>query len=222
MITGQNAQRTAYAQLAIKNFYAQDYQLKNLIIINQSSTPLSTPSPIITERMVGTTSLSLGALRNLALEMVPLGQYFTTWDDDDLRTPTYLSDFVAALRTTASIPALTSRYEYNKISGLTWVANKPSGFVLFLAPVHPNIRYLDKATMEDVDILDIYQKTGYRVVPIHNQPNSYVRLVHGNNTSLYVDVAKDYMIESPQYYERPTTPAEKDWIGTVMQAYVNA
>jgi hypothetical protein len=76
--------------------------------------------------------------------------------------------------------------------------------------------------MEDVEILDSYQKEGFKITPIPNPPSSYVRLVHGNNTSLYVDVSKNYMIKNPNYFERPTTPAEKEWIQNIMRPYANA
>jgi hypothetical protein len=222
MITGQTPQRSAYARLAIENFRAQVYPLKHLIVINQSETTLIPhPNPQITENVVGKTDITLGALRNLALDMIPEGEYFTTWDDDDWRSPSYLFDFVNAMQTPKSIPALTSRYEYNLITGLTWIAFKPSGFVLFIAPNIKSIRYLNKQTMEDVEILASYKSKGYTIIPLNNAPRSYIRLVHGNNTSLYVDVNKNYMIENPDYYEKPTTDTEKTLVTKIMQPYTN-
>jgi hypothetical protein len=222
MITGHTPQRSAYARLAIKNFDSQVYPFKHLIIINQSNIPLVvSPHPKVTEIISGKTSMSLGALRNHALDSLPEGAYFTTWDDDDWRSPTYLLDFAYASNSPRSIPALSARYEYNIISGLTWSAHKPKGFVLFCAPNLKDVRYLDKPTMEDLEILDAYKTKGYSIVPLNNKPNSYIRLVHGNNTSTYVDINKDYMITNPEFYEQPTTLEEKALIVKIMTPYVN-
>lgn len=222
MITGHTNQRSAYARLAIKNFHSQSYSFKHLIIINQSSESLLTlPDPNITELIVGKTTISLGALRNYALDLIPEGAYFTTWDDDDWRSTSYLLDFAYALKSPDLIPALSSRYEYNILSGLTWASYKPAGFVLFVAPKVKGVRYLDKATMEDLEILDAYKRKGFKVVSLGNTPGNYIRLVHGNNTSLYVDVNKHYMITNPQYYEKPTSLDEKAFITTIMKPYVD-
>ena len=76
--------------------------------------------------------------------------------------------------------------------------------------------------MEDVNVVKDYRALGYDVNIVNNPSSLYVRLVHNNNTSLYVDKNKDYIMRTSTaslYKERGVTPQERDYINKIMSSY---
>lgn len=198
MITGKSPCRILLAKESIKNFMEQDYANKRLIIINHGSAPISKKEyDFVDEYMVDKGKMTLGDLRNLALSKVPYGSYWTTWDDDDYRSTSYLSFLYKKLITTgADLLAYTDRYEYNYTTGYFWKTTLKSGFVTCLAKRKRGISYNRLDTMEDKNLLNDYRMMGYKVVVIGNNPNIYLRLVHGGNTSVYVVKNKHNVIKT--------------------------
>lgn len=198
MITGKNACREHFAKRAIDNFYEQDYPNKRLVIINHSPdyrVLQSDKSDMIYEFHVPKTPpTTLGDLRNIALAMVPPDAIWTTWDDDDYRAPDYLSIMLNALnKTNADVLAFKHRTEYNINNGFVWNIHLETGFPLLFAKQDMRVLYKRQDTMEDTDMLSNYRKLGKKITIHDNDPRLYIRLVHGSNTSLYVDRNKEHV-----------------------------
>ena len=194
MITGKTTKRIDMARVALKNFESQTHPRKRLIIINHHPDQRVMESTrSVTERRVPRNT-TLGRMRNLAMEMVPLDALWTTWDDDDVRAPEYLSTLYASMiKNRADVVTFTDRIEYNLNTDFVWQMTLESGFVLVLARNSYGFRYDDERnTMEDTHILDHHKKLGARLHVIKgNDPMLYIRLVHGyENTSLYANKAK--------------------------------
>ena len=227
MITGKDDSRIQYARASVQNFLLQTYPNKQLIIVNHhphlkvlTSNNGITGIPRIPQlyefHVEKSSDMTLGDLRNIALQMVPYDACWTTWDDDDYRAPPYL-ETLARFKTSGNIACITSRLEYNTNNGASWVGKKVDGFVLFLAPSDRRIKYTPRDSMEDIDILGEFKKFGYTVLPIDNDPQLYIRLVHTNNTSTYVNPSRDYLVRGPTYSERFTTHQEHVYITITLQ-----
>ncbi|KAG1675477.1 hypothetical protein FOA52_001776 [Chlamydomonas sp. UWO 241] len=203
------------ARLAVLNFKEQTYANKRLIIVNHGAHAVmggdSDSSGILERRVVKGAGTTLGALRNAALDLVPVGELWTPWDDDDLRS----SDFLAKLQRAmgdADLVAFVRRIEYNCNTGMVWQMTLRSGFVFVLARRDEGFRYKDVDTMEDTELLAHYAGAaraagaagaagsfgtfGTRILD-NDDATMYVRLVHGtSNTSLYVDPNKRSVLGS--------------------------
>ena len=208
MITGKDASREQYAKRSILNFKDQDYENKKLVIINHGPyTLLPSPDPHdsadfpnIFEFKIEKKTTSLGNLRNISLNMVPIDSMWTPWDDDDFRSTNYLTYLSSVMiQNNADIVSLTRRVEYNKLNGYVWQMQQTLGLPMMLVKQDLRIQYIDVDTMEDVRILtdaEILGKKVYR--DIQNDPFIYIRTVHGSNTSLYVNKEKRSVKTVPQ------------------------
>jgi hypothetical protein len=198
MITGKNDQRLCFAKHAIKNFEEQDYNQKVLIIINHfnKQTPVATHQKNIFEFFVTKENNTLGDLRNIALQLVPIDGLWTIWDDDDYRVPNYLSMMANEMRkASADVVVFTKRIECNLNTNFVWELQLNYGFIFVLAKQDLRIRYLPKDSMEDVSLISDFRKLGKYVHIWYNNPSTmYIRNVHNNNTSLYVQKNKEKVI----------------------------
>lgn len=202
MVTGKDNTRVEMARYAVNNFNEQSHPNKTLVIINHhpAAKVLTTASTNIYEYRVLKENLTLGELRNISLELVPRNAFFVTWDDDDYRDPSYLATlYAAAEREQADCVAIQNRYEVNVQNGYAWRSKLKNGFVHFLGRNHPEIRYLARDSMEDLEMIHNYEKQ-YKLVRLDNNPIMYIRTVHGANTSLYVDANKS-TIQNGQGFE---------------------
>lgn len=197
LVTGKSECRNLFGKQSVQNFFEQDYHNKKLIVINHGNSSIIHPqhkqSANIHEHMVVKgTSMALGDMRNLALDMVPKGSYWTTWDDDDYRPPHYISWMYKNLKSHgADLLTYTQRYEYNYTTGFFWQTIWKHGFVTGLVKQDDRFRYKSIDSMEDKDLLNDYRRLGKRVIVLpENDPSIYIRLVHGGNTSLWVDPVK--------------------------------
>lgn len=226
MITGKNSERIKFARKSIDNFNDQTYNNKKLLIINhninESVIDKCKISDNIFEFQINKTeNITLGDLRNIASNFIPFDSYWITWDDDDWRSPHFLSSmWRSKVSANADFVYLTSRLEYNYNNGLKWVSSKRNGFVHILAPLDKRITYLSKDTMEDVNLIKDYTLLGYTNA-IASEPSLYLRLVHGDNTSLYVDKNKNHLIHGKEYFERPVTIKESKLIDKILVEYYN-
>lgn len=204
MVTGKDGFRIQLAQHALRNFQAQTHPHKKLIILNHHPTDnvlkgdyTQWPSNVfefhVNKSIAGNT---LGTIRNMSLELVAQDAWWTTWDDDDYRSPTYLHTLIAfAAKQKADCVAFTQRYEYNVNTGFVWQSTKKNGFPHVLARFDRRVQYLDRDTMEDLTLIQQYNNIG-KVAFLNNPPDMYIRLVHHTNTSLYVDQNKQSVIHT--------------------------
>ena len=226
MITGKDDCRISLARKAIQNFLEQTYEYKKLIIINHNSTSVlqnNSSIPDVHEYYVSKDSLTLGDLRNIALQLVPPNAYWTVWDDDDYRDPKYLTTLhFHANKNNADVVLFTNRLEVNVNTGLIWHMHLKHGFVFVFAKQDSRIKYLSKDSMEDVTLIDQFKKLGKSFFVFDNDPTLYVRLVHNNNTSLYVNKHKTMLnLSSPDsnYHELHATPKETEYAAKIISTY---
>jgi hypothetical protein len=235
MITGKTDQRIEYARHALQNFQEQTYPYKRLVILNHNtihrvleSTWTSWPQDVY-EFMIDkdAESLTLGSLRNISLELVGHDDLWTVWDDDDWRSSSYLSTLYEAMSPLKGdvCVAFQNRMEYNVNTGFVWRSKLRSGFPHVLAKFDRRVRYLDKDTMEDLNLITDYAKYG-RVVIIDNDPSMYIRLVHGTNTSSYVNphkagVGVPMSVGNANYVEFSVTNEEAHRAKQIMSQYIS-
>lgn len=213
------ANREKLARAAIDNFREQTHRRKHLLIINHGAGPsLADPERMynVTELRIDKGAMTLGDMRNMAFELVPYNGLFCVWDDDDYRAPAFLETLYSAMiGTGADGVCFQNRLEYNIKTNFAWRTFLRKGFVHVLARKDYRVRYLSKDSMEDVELLDTMRRT-YRVhTLIDNDPCMYVRLVHGTNTSEYVDAGKTTVVRNPpdaDWQEHLLTAAEAAYI----------
>jgi len=223
MITGYKEDRLPFARNSIQNFYSQSYQNKFLIIINQSKTKLIKQNTHrVLEMYVDSTNLTLGELRNMSLQFVPPNAIWTTWDDDDIRHHDYLSVMTThLLRKNVECLFFINRIEYNLNSKFSFVMTLNSGFMTMFCKKRPDIQYEHVMTNEDVQVKQFIQKHLTYFI-YNNPPNMYIRLTHGNNTSIYVNKHKKELTDTRKnrlYFERELLPDEHIYLRNIMFKY---
>ena len=158
-------------------------------LLKQSVNVLETLN--VHEFKVSKTQNTLGDLRNIALQLVPIDSIWTVWDDDDYRSPDYLSILYNQMKqTNADVVLFTNRYEYNKNTQFVWEMQLTTGFVTVFAKQDMRIRYLQTDSMEDINLIEDFRKLKKKIHIYQNDPMMYIRLVHTNNTSKYVNKEK--------------------------------
>lgn len=197
MITGKNKCRLELARKSVQNFKEQSYPNKYMLILNHGDTPvLTTPDLNIKEVVFKKEKgMSLGYLRNVALSYIPEGHIWTTWDDDDYRNPKYLDILhKEMLLHNATTILFTHRLECNINTHFVWSGYMRTGYVTLLSIKKKQDDHLysaDKDTMEDLDLKKKLVNNGHTFhVMQFNNPKMYIRMVHNNNTSLYVNKHK--------------------------------
>lgn len=191
MITGKDDQRICFAKESVNNFKEQFYKNKKLIIINQTDKLVSD----LKDQDIAEFSIlgqNIGDLRNLALQMVPINALWTVWDDDDYRSLDYLTMLQMEMeKNNSDIVLFTNRIECNLYSKFVWRIRLRSGFVTLLAKQDLRVKYKSVNTMEDIDIISDFRALGKKIhIWKNDNPEIYIRLVHANNTSLFVDKNK--------------------------------
>lgn len=234
MITGKSNYRLNFIQKSIDNFKNQSYNNKQLIILNHGfasqnggNNNLQSLDDInnnIFEFQINKQNKTLGELRNISLQFVPINALWTPWDDDDLRSNNYLSYLYNELKTQkVDCVAFQNRYEHNLNNGFSWKINLKNGIKFVLCKQHPLIKYLDKDTLEDIDLLNNIQKNNYKIKIINNDPKIYIRIVHDTNTSVFVNKNKNKVsktkIENANYIEQEISYDEKQYIKHMLTLY---
>lgn len=228
MVTGKDSERITLARASVKNFIDQTYPFKKLIIVNHHPTRKvladdyrQWPKDVFEFKVDKKADrLTLGDIRNISLELVAHDACWTTWDDDDWRAPNYLSTLINYMGQTGAIAVVfQNRLEYNKNTGFIWGVSKTMGFPTVMGKFDRRIQYLSKDTLEDVHIIENYKSLG-KVSALNNDPKLYIRLVHENNTSTYVDPEKSSILhysDTSAFQERDATESEQQFVRNVFE-----
>ncbi len=225
MITGKDSCREQFAKQSINNFLEQTYVNKQLVIINHGTFTLIHDQGIAAEFKVDKNGITLGELRNIALQLVPLNGLWCVWDDDDYRSPDFLAIMYNHMRIhKADVVAIKNRMEFNGNTSLIWKMSVATGCVHVLAKQDARIKYLHTDTMEDVTLFNQYKQLGYKVsIMTNNDPLMYIRIVHTDNTSLYVDAHKTAPIINndihASYRESRATEQESQVVSKIISSY---
>jgi hypothetical protein len=185
MVTNSDKRLDFARFVGIRNFKEQDYNNKFLIIVNHGKTKiLNQQTHNIFELMIDRNNLSLGDLRNISLELVPLNSVFTIWDDDDIRKTNYISLLIDQLiKNNATAVFIQNRIEYILSNSYSYVHTFINGTTHVMMWKLDKFRYLDLDTLEDVHIQDYLKQINKKFIIINNKPTLYIRIQHNNNTS---------------------------------------
>lgn len=113
MVTGKDPRREPYARLAIEAFQAQTYPKRQLLIVTDAPTNLTTD---VNVGIVRTSPQPLGGLRNIALSQINPDHLVLQWDDDDYYHPEYMSYMVD--RQSGNRPVLLlNQLRYSLVTG---------------------------------------------------------------------------------------------------------
>ena len=225
MITGKDERRAAFARLiGIRNFEMQDYKNKKMIIINHGTIPIiEKQNDKIHELIVEKGDMTLGDLRNLALDLVPLNAIWYVHDDDDWRVPNYISFMIDKLLSTKSIAVfLKNRLEYNLANKFTFKSYFDYGNTHIMCIKLDRLRYMRKDTLEDTELQRDIQSFKRKYLAIDNDPKMYIRIIHQNNTSPFaIDSRNDVVkyADSSYYKEFDASPEQKKYAADIVQKH---
>jgi len=224
MTTGKDLDRYKFVDIALRNFEEQTYENKYLIVINHGTKSLkSIEKENVTELHFNKDKMTLGDMRNYALEMVPLHAYWTIWDDDDWRHKRYLELLYKNLADhKADVVFFKNRIDYNIRNGFAYRSRFEKGMPFVLAKKCDVIRYLPKNSLEDIRLLNDFELYGKKAHLITNDPRWYIRTIHDTNTSLFVDNQRKEIVHySPEstYHEFEITPKEKEYAQKIIETY---
>lgn len=223
MVTGHTHDRVAFARNSVANFLSQSYDDKHMVIINQSDTAITEEDrPNILEIFVNSEGKTLGELRNMSLQLVPPNAIWTTWDDDDWRAPEYISTMVSAMeRENADFLMYQTRIEYNHLTKFAFKLTLRSGLMTFFAKQNPYLQYAHVPTSEDKPLKD-FAKRHLNTYVLKNDPKLYIRLIHGGNTSVYVDKTKRGLKDTrtnKNFFEDPLSDEEQKFVDNIISKY---
>jgi hypothetical protein len=224
MVTGYKEERLSLARKSIENFKDQTYGSKHLIILNQSKERLvnNKKNPSFLEVFVDNENKTLGELRNMSLQFVPPNAIWTTWDDDDWRDPNYISQMVSIMMNKkVEFLMFQNRIEYNENNKFSFIMTMKSGFMTFFSIHNPFIEYDHVSTLEDVNVKK-YALKHMKTYIYNNDPKLYIRLIHNDNTSIYVKNKKNSIQDTKNntvYFENELNKIEKKYVDNIISKY---
>ncbi|HEY0408510.1 MAG TPA: glycosyltransferase [Pyrinomonadaceae bacterium] len=186
--------RQPFLPIALSNFMAQDYPNKELIIVDDSDTPvdhLVNGLPGVRYIYLGRRE-SIGAKRNLACQMAQ-GSIIAHWDDDDWYAPERLRyQARPILAGEADLSGLSNAFVLELSKGIFWTVNAHLHRRMFVGNVHggtlvyrkslleQGLRYPEINLAEDAWLLYEATNQGRRLLELPNQ-GVYVYMRHGSN-----------------------------------------
>jgi glycosyltransferase involved in cell wall biosynthesis len=184
------ANRRAFVPRAIDYFLRQDYQPKELIIVDDGSDPIGDLLPADERiRYVRlSTTMTVGAKRNLACERAR-GEVIAHWDDDDWHASHRLRYQVEALlRSGADVCGLTTLLFYDVRTGRAWRYVYPVGQRFWLSgstlcyrrAFWARHRFANINVGEDAQFIWSSRPTRTAVL---SDPTFHVGIIHGHNTA---------------------------------------
>jgi hypothetical protein len=221
MVTSNDPHRRPFCKLSIRNFKEQSHPHKRLIVLNLSNVPIvskaDSTNDSILEVFVKQNDMTLGEIRNLSLELVPPNAWWTLWDDDDWRSSDYISQLVRWSHGYDFV-MIQNRIEYNITNGFAYALTLRSGLMSFFSRRHPLLRYEHVNTKEDVMVKQTaLQQFKTRVV--NNPSEMYIRMIHGKNTSPFVDASKNTVRDTRShkvYFERELRGGERAYLRKIL------
>jgi hypothetical protein len=224
MTTGKNDDRYKFVPISVMNFEQQTYPNKHLLIINHGDKSLKeVESDNITELRFNKTKMTLGDMRNYALNMIPVNAYWTIWDDDDWRHKRYIEMLYNAMKKNqVDVVFIKNRIDYNIRNHFAYRSRFEKGMPFVLAKKNDSIRYLAKDSLEDIRLLNDFELYGMKTMLISNDPRWYIRTIHETNTSVYVDNERTEIVHySPEstYHEFEVTQKERDYARKIIETY---
>jgi O-antigen biosynthesis protein len=186
--------RQPFLPIALRNFMAQDYPNKELVIVDDSEEPLDelfNNQPLVRYVHLGARE-SIGAKRNLACQMAR-GEIIAHWDDDDWYAPERLRyQARPILAGDADINGLSNAFVLDLSKGIFWTVNAQLHRRMFVGNVHggtlvyrkslleQGLRYPEINLAEDAWLLYEATSQGRRLLELPNQ-GVYVYMRHGSN-----------------------------------------
>ena len=183
------ANRRAFVPQAIRDFLAQDHPRRELLIVDDGTDPvedLVPPHPDIRYIRLERRR-SVGAKRNIACELAR-GELIAHWDDDDWRSPAWLSSQVRLLaQSGAALCGLDRVYFWRPESAEAW-QYRWDGRTHWVCGGTLCYRrdYWRDAPFPDLDIGEdnaFVWKASARQVAVNPAAELYVARVHPGNTS---------------------------------------
>jgi glycosyltransferase involved in cell wall biosynthesis len=183
--------RPAFASQAIEYFVRQDYEDRELIVVDDGKSDIADLIPREDRRIRyfrQDKPSSVGEKRNYAVEL-SRGEWIAHWDDDDWMAPNRLSVQLRAIRENeADVTGLRSLLYYKADSGEAWCYSYPDGerpwlaggTLMYRRALGVEHRFPEITVGEDTAFLR--RLTGARLHAISDQ-SFYVGIIHGSNTS---------------------------------------
>lgn len=179
MVTGKHDERRPLAYASLESFRQQTYEDKGLLIVN-TGRPLLSPAVFdkgILE-VIADPKLSLGELRNLALDSIGT-KWVCQWDDDDWHHPKYL-DHMMANGKEGHATLLVRQIRYSLATRSAFVLQRDTGIEGTGLFWKNSGRYRALGRAEDTHFLaDNYAG---KIIVMDNPAELYIRFAHGHNT----------------------------------------
>lgn len=188
------ANRRDFVRRALEYFQQQDYQPRELIVVDDGQEDLSDMVAGLGEVTYLRLSkrVTIGAKRNLACQKAR-GNIIAHWDDDDWYAPTRLS-FQAApiIQNEADITGLDTRFIFDLGSRQCWTVTPGLHRRMFVGDVHGGTLMFRKTIFdagtcypnaniaEDAAFLRVALRSARRLLPLSN-PDLFVYVRHGTN-----------------------------------------
>jgi hypothetical protein len=227
LITGKNDDRYKFIPIALDNFKIQTYPNKKLLIINHGNRILfpneNKDKDVIEIMFKKTENFTLGDMRNFSISIVPYESIFCIFDDDDYRHPRYIELlYKEMVANKADVVFFKNRIDYNINTNFGYRSKFDKGMPFILAKKIENIKYLSKNSLEDIRLYLDYDIHNKKIHVINNDPRWYIRLIHGSNTSLFIDNNKKSIInysDESKYHEYELTDKENNYTNTIIKKY---
>ena len=224
MITNTDKRLDIAKKVGMRNFIEQTYFNKHLIVVNHGKVKLLKNQSDRYELMIEKNDLSLGDMRNLALDLVPMNSIWYVHDDDDIRPNDYVSFLVKKLLDSkATAVFIKYRIEYIMPTAFVYVHKFENGTTHVMMRKIDKFKYLDEDTLEDVMIQDHLGKFKQKYITLDNDPKLYIRLNHYDNTSPFASEIKSSIgINNPlsNYKEYEISDKDKDYAHRMVKLYL--
>jgi hypothetical protein len=162
-------------------------------------------------------------MRNFSISIVPYESIFCIFDDDDYRHPIYIELlYKEMVANKADVVFFKNRIDYNINTNFGYRSKFDKGMPFILAKKIENIKYLSKNSLEDIRLYLDYDIHNKKIHVINNDPRWYIRLIHGSNTSLFIDNNKKSIInysDESKYHEYELTDKENNYTNTIIKKY---
>jgi hypothetical protein len=179
MITGKDLYHVPLALRSIQSFQEQTYPFKHLIIINDGEFTFGSAENITEIKLK--TKHSLGALRNIGLNILPLNGLWVQWDDDDWHHPKFIQEQYDILeKEQVDAVCCLHQVQYAFQINSTWKIHCLIPGTI-MCRKKEDIFYPEWIRGEDSLFLTEYQKK-YKVIGWENPSYYYIRFIHEHNT----------------------------------------